>query len=179
MKSFSNSKIQRQENEKKEEQFWIQCSTPRWTKCAVFDLPHVVASLQGNPTVTAIAGDMFEFVPLADAVILKACNWIFHDWNDEDCVRILQNCKKAIPPKEEGGKVIIIEMVMKLENEEDGSIHDETTETQLLLDVQMMAPVPGKERSEAEWKSIFIAAGFSGYSFSSILGLRSIIQIFY
>ncbi|XP_042466574.1 trans-resveratrol di-O-methyltransferase-like [Zingiber officinale] len=146
------------------------------TKCAVFDLPHVVASLQGNPTVTAIAGDMFEFVPLADAVILK---WILHDWNDEDCVRILRNCKKAIPPKEEGGKVIIFEMVMKLENEEDGSIHDETTETQLLLDVHMMAPVPGKERSEAEWKSIFIAAGFSGYSFSPILGLRSLIQIFY
>ncbi|KAG6528270.1 hypothetical protein ZIOFF_010421 [Zingiber officinale] len=142
------------------------------TKCAVFDLPHVVASLQGNPTVTAIAGDMFEFVPLADA-------WILHDWNDEDCVRILRNCKKAIPPKEEGGKVIIIEMVTKLENEEDGSNHDETKETQLLLDVHMMAPVPGKERSEAEWKSIFIAAGFSGYSFSPILGLRSLIQIFY
>ncbi|XP_074567935.1 trans-resveratrol di-O-methyltransferase-like [Curcuma longa] len=146
------------------------------TKCSVFDLPHVVSSLQGNPTVAAIAGDMFEFVPPADAVILK---WILHDWNDEDCVRILRNCKKAIPPKEEGGKVIIIEMVMKLENEEDGSIHDETIETQLLFDVFIMAPVPGKERSEAEWKSIFLAAGFSGYSITPILGLRSLIQLFY
>ncbi|XP_074567934.1 trans-resveratrol di-O-methyltransferase-like [Curcuma longa] len=146
------------------------------TKCSVFDLPHVLASLQGNPTVAAIAGDMFEFVPPADAVILK---WILHDWNDEDCVRILRNCKKAIPPKEEGGKVIIIEMVMKLENEEDGSIHDETTETQLLWDVFIMGPVPGKERSEAEWKSIFLAAGFSGYSITPILGLRSLIQLFY
>ncbi|XP_042455163.1 trans-resveratrol di-O-methyltransferase-like [Zingiber officinale] len=145
-------------------------------KCAVFDLPHVVSSLQGNPTVAAIAGNMFEFVPPADAVILK---WILHDWNDEDCVRILRNCKKAIPPKEEGGKVIIIEMVMKLENEEDGSIHDETTETQLLLDVHMMVPAPGKERSEAEWKSIFIAAGFSDYTISPISGLRSLIQLFY
>ncbi|XP_074568743.1 trans-resveratrol di-O-methyltransferase-like [Curcuma longa] len=146
------------------------------TKCAVFDLPHVVSSLQGNPMVAAIAGDMFEFVPPADAVILK---WVLHDWNDEDCVRILRNCKKAIPPKEEGGKVIIIEMVMKLENEEDGSIHDETIETQLLFDVFMMALAPGKERSEAEWKSIFLAAGFPGYSITPILGSRSLIQLFY
>ncbi|XP_074589700.1 trans-resveratrol di-O-methyltransferase-like [Curcuma longa] len=146
------------------------------TKCAVFDLPHVVSSLQGNPMVAAIAGDMFEFVPPADAVILK---WVLHDWNDEDCVRILRNCKKAIPPKEEGGKVIIIEMVMKLENEADGSIHDETKETQLLWDVYIMAPVPGKQRSEAEWKSIFLAAGFSGYSITPISSLRSLIQLFY
>ncbi|XP_042457125.1 trans-resveratrol di-O-methyltransferase-like [Zingiber officinale] len=146
------------------------------TKCAVFDLPHVVALLQGNPTVAAIAGDMFEFVPPADAVILK---WVLHDWNDEDCVRILRNCKKAIPPKEEGGKVIIIEMVMKLEKEKDGSIHDETAETQLLFDVYIMTPVPGKQRSEAEWKSIFIAAGFSSYTITPILGLRSLIQLFY
>ncbi|XP_042397338.1 trans-resveratrol di-O-methyltransferase-like [Zingiber officinale] len=145
-------------------------------KCAVFDLPHVVSSLQGNPTVAAIAGNMFEFVPPADAVILK---WILHDWNDEDCVRILRNCKKAIPPKEEGGKVIIIEMVTKLENEEDGSIHDETTETQLLLDVYVRAAYPGKERSEAEWKSIIIAAGFSDYTISPISGLRSLFQLFY
>ncbi|XP_042389638.1 trans-resveratrol di-O-methyltransferase-like [Zingiber officinale] len=146
------------------------------TKCAVFDLPHVVSSLQGNPTVAAIAGNMFEFVPPADAVILK---WILHDWNDEDCVRILRNCKKAIPPKEEGGKVIIIEMVTTLENEEDVSIHDETTETQLLFDVFVRAAVPGKERSEAEWKSIFMAAGFSDYSISPISGSRSLIQLFY
>ncbi|KAG6524468.1 hypothetical protein ZIOFF_014377 [Zingiber officinale] len=141
-------------------------------KCAVFDLPHVVSSLQGNPTVAAIAGNVFEFVPPADA-------WILHDWNDEDCVRILKNCKKAIPPKEGGGKVIIIEMVRKLKNEEDGSNHDETTETQLLWDAYVRAAVPGKERSEAEWKSIFIAAGFSDYSVSPISGLRSLIQLFY
>ncbi|XP_042462440.1 trans-resveratrol di-O-methyltransferase-like [Zingiber officinale] len=144
-------------------------------KCAVFDLPHVVSSLQGNPTVAAIAGNMFEFVPPADAVILK---WILHDWNDEDCVRILKNCKKAIPAKEEGGKVIIIEMVTQLENEEDGSNHDETTKAQLLLDVYVRAVYPGKERSEAEWKSIFMAAGFSDYTISPISGLRSLIQLF-
>ncbi|KAG6524438.1 hypothetical protein ZIOFF_014347 [Zingiber officinale] len=115
------------------------------TKCAVFDLPHVVSSLQGNPSVAAIAGNMFEFVSPADA-------WILHDWNDEDCVMILKNCKKAIPPKEEGGKVIIIEMVTQLENEEDGSNHDETTETQLLLDVYVRAVYQGRRGAKQNGK---------------------------
>ncbi|KAF8711440.1 hypothetical protein HU200_029474 [Digitaria exilis] len=30
--------------------------------------------------------------------------WIMHDWVDSECVTILKNCKKAIPPRNEGGK---------------------------------------------------------------------------
>ncbi|TVU10198.1 hypothetical protein EJB05_43710, partial [Eragrostis curvula] len=29
---------------------------------------------------------------------------VLHFWNDEDCVKILEQCKKAIPSREEGGK---------------------------------------------------------------------------
>ena len=39
-------------------------------------------------------GDMFQEIPKADAVFMK---WIMHDWSDEDCIRILKQCKKAIP----------------------------------------------------------------------------------
>ena len=38
--------------------------------------------------------------------------WILHDWSDENCVKILAKCKESIPSKEEGGKVIIIDMVV-------------------------------------------------------------------
>lgn len=31
-----------------------------------------------------------------------------HDWGDEDCVKILKNCRKAIPEKT--GKVIVVEV---------------------------------------------------------------------
>ena len=40
-------------------------------ECTVFDLPHVVAGLQGNGNLKYVGGDMFEAVPAADAVLLK------------------------------------------------------------------------------------------------------------
>ncbi|KAI9072078.1 hypothetical protein K1719_031253 [Acacia pycnantha] len=35
---------------------------------------------------------MFHSIPNADAVLMK---WILHDWSDEDCMKILKNCKKC------------------------------------------------------------------------------------
>ncbi|KAK4377995.1 hypothetical protein RND71_004291 [Anisodus tanguticus] len=61
-------------------------------KCIVLDLPPVVANLQGSGNLEFVAGDMFEKIPLANAVLLKS---ILHDWNDEECMKILKNCKKA------------------------------------------------------------------------------------
>ncbi|KAI5651026.1 hypothetical protein M9H77_37031 [Catharanthus roseus] len=70
----------------------------------VFDLPHVVANLESTENLEFVGGDMFEKLPPTNAILLK---WILHDWNDEDCVKILKNCKKAIQEKGNGGKVII------------------------------------------------------------------------
>ncbi|CDP19714.1 unnamed protein product [Coffea canephora] len=49
-------------------------------KCTVYDLPHVVAN-QGAENLEFLAGDMFQSVPRANAVLLKR---ILHDWSDED-----------------------------------------------------------------------------------------------
>lgn len=40
-------------------------------KCAVLDLPHVVAGSKGTGNLVFIAGDMFDAIPAADAVLLK------------------------------------------------------------------------------------------------------------
>ena len=40
-------------------------------KCIVLDLPHVVARMEGSENVRFVSGDMFEFIPPADAVLLK------------------------------------------------------------------------------------------------------------
>ncbi|KAG6474842.1 trans-resveratrol di-O-methyltransferase-like [Zingiber officinale] len=144
-------------------------------KCVVFDLPHVVAASELGTkatTVEAVAGDMFESIPPAQAVLLK---WILHDWNDEDCVRILRNCKKAIPPRDQGGKVLIIDIVMK---SEEGS-REEELETQLLFDVHMLGVEEGKQRTESEWANLFRAAGFADYNIIPIFGIRSIIEAVY
>ena len=40
-------------------------------ECTVFDLPLVVADFQGSKNLKYVGGDMFEAVPLADAVFMK------------------------------------------------------------------------------------------------------------
>ena len=45
-------------------------------ECTVFDIPYVVAELQGSENLKYLGGDMFEEVPPADAVLLKV-NYLF------------------------------------------------------------------------------------------------------
>ncbi|KAG2626389.1 hypothetical protein PVAP13_3KG351927 [Panicum virgatum] len=78
-------------------------------KCSVLDLPHVAANAPASTDVKYIAGNMFESVPPANSVFLK---WVLHDWSDDECVKILENCRRAIPPRHEGGMVIILDMVV-------------------------------------------------------------------
>ncbi|KAK6794829.1 hypothetical protein RDI58_008282 [Solanum bulbocastanum] len=139
-------------------------------KCSVFDLPHVVEGLEGGKNLNYIGGDMFKSVPSADAILLK---WILHDWSDEDCVKILKKCKEAIPSKENGGKVIVIDIVIDNQKGDNKSF-----ETQLFSDVLMMVHVSGKERNEQEWAKLFSDARFSDYKISPMLGLRSIIEVY-
>ncbi|XP_059306782.1 trans-resveratrol di-O-methyltransferase-like [Lycium ferocissimum] len=139
-------------------------------KCFVFDLPHVVEGLEGSNNLSYVGGDMFKSIPSADAILLK---WILHDWSDDDCVKILKKCKEAIPSKENGGKVIIIDIVVDNQKGDNKSY-----ETQLFSDVLMMVHVSGKERNRQDWAKLFFDAGFSDYKISPILGLRSVIEVY-
>lgn len=138
-------------------------------KCSVLDLPHVVAEAPTDDHVLFISGDMFKYIPPANALFLKS---VFHDWGDEDCVKILKKCKEAIPPREAGGKVIIVDMVV-------GSGPNEivTRETQVLSDLLIMC-FEGIEREEFKWKNIFMEAGFSNYKIIAAMGVRSVIELY-
>lgn len=89
-------------------------------------------------------------------------------------MKILKQCKEAVPSKEKRGKVIIIEMVVDLDID-----FPELAETQLLFDMYMMVHTTGKQRNEYEWRKIFIDAGFTGYKIIPALGLRSIIEVYH
>ncbi|GMH07281.1 hypothetical protein Nepgr_009121 [Nepenthes gracilis] len=141
-----------------------------WLNCICFDLPHVVAGLQGTKNLTYIGGNMFEAIPQGDAILLK---WILHDWNDEECVKILKQCKEAIMNSDKGGRVIIIDIVIGHQTEDYKSL-----ETQLLFDLQVMVWARGKQRDETEWYKLFLNAGFNQYKIISKLGVRSIIEIY-
>ncbi|KAH0688119.1 hypothetical protein KY284_018672 [Solanum tuberosum] len=138
--------------------------------CTVFELPHVIEGLEGSKNLSFVGGDMFNSIPCADAVLLK---WVLHDWSDEDCIKILKKCKEAIPSKENGGKLILIEIVMD-QNKDD----DKSYETQLLIDMLMMVILSGKERSQQEWAKLFYDAGYSDYNIIPILGLRCVIEVY-
>ena len=100
-----------------------------------------------------------------------------HDWNDEECIQILGKCKEAIPSKENGGKVIIIDMVLS-DQQKEADDH-EAIETQLFFDMMMMVLLRGKQRNEREWAKLFSEAGFNDYKITPVLGLRSLIEVYY
>ncbi|XP_027909599.1 probable O-methyltransferase 3 [Vigna unguiculata] len=113
-----------------------------------------------------VGGDMFQAIPSADSIMLKL---IMHNWKDEECVKILKNCKESIASE---GRVIIIDMVMENKKEDH-----ELTEMQLFLDMQMMMLFSAKERNEKEWANLIFSAGFSNYNITPI-GLFSIIEVY-
>lgn len=118
----------------------------------VFDLPHVAGGAEhglreGGVTdrCTIVGGDFFESVPAAaDLYLLK---WIIHDWQDDDAVKILSNCARAMDP---AGRVVLAEVVIGATNSGDDGP---------LLDVHMMVLPGGRERTEAEFAQLFAAAG--------------------
>ncbi|CAI0430436.1 unnamed protein product [Linum tenue] len=148
--------------------------------CTVFDLPEVVpdsreARAIGLPNLEFVGGTMFEKIPHGDAILLK---WVLHNWDDENCVKILKNCREAVSSSDKNnrGKVILIDMVVEINqivaNDKDFS------QVQLCSDLLMMCLVNGKERTEAEFNNLFITAGFSGYKIVRALGPRSIIEVY-
>ncbi|MED6157213.1 hypothetical protein PIB30_021206 [Stylosanthes scabra] len=141
-------------------------------ECIVFDLPEVVAGLQGNSeNMKYVGGDMFEAIPAADALLMKC---ILHDWDDEECVKLLKKCKEAITNKGKKGKVIIIDIVVGNENGDKGSL-----ELQLLFDMEMKVLVNGKERNEKEWANLFFSSGFNNYKIIPIMmSSRSLIEVY-
>lgn len=90
-------------------------------------------------------GDFFQSVPAgADVYVLKR---ILHDWSDEVCVDILRNCRSAMA---NDGRVLVVDTVIPPGNAPHGG---------KVLDVMMMASLPGRERTEAEFRKLFDRAG--------------------
>ena len=117
------------------------------------DLPAVVAGAEAlrSEQIAArceiVGGDFFASVPAgADAYIMK---WVIHDWNDEDCLKILRNCRRAIRRE---GRLLIVDAVLTPCNEPDpGKLTD------LLM---LMMASGGRERTEVEFRDLLRRADF-------------------
>jgi SAM-dependent methyltransferase len=99
----------------------------------------------GLPRTEFVAGSFFETVPQgADIYVLKK---VIHDWNDQQAIVILRNCRDALAPD---GRVLIAETIIPAGNEADPI---------KLIDANMLAVTGGLERTEAGYASLLAAAG--------------------
>ena len=71
-----------------------------------------------------------------------------HNWDDQSCVTILQNCHKAMQP---AARLLIIERVLPIGNEKSEAI---------LFDINMLVMTEGQERTEGEYERLLEASGF-------------------
>jgi hypothetical protein len=119
----------------------------------LFDQPHVVRDAPTLINARALAdrigieaGNFFETVPAADGAYLLS--HIIHDWNEAQCLTILDNCRRAMKP---GSRLLIIEMVLPT---------GDTPHPGKMLDIIMLAVPGGQERTEPEYRALLDKAGF-------------------
>jgi hypothetical protein len=93
-----------------------------------------------------VGGDFFAEVPSGgDAYVLAQ---ILHDWDDERCVEILKQCRRAI---RDDGKLLVVELVLPEGQEQFFG---------KWLDLHMLVLLGARERTAAEYNALFHAAGF-------------------
>jgi predicted O-methyltransferase YrrM len=123
------------------------------TRGVLFDLPHVAAT--AAPVLEAagvenrcevVGGSMFESVPRGCAAYVM--KFILHDWDDADCIRILQACRRAMPSD---ATLFVIERLIGPPNE-DPAVK--------LSDLNMLVGPGGQERTREEFAALFRAGGF-------------------
>jgi precorrin-6B methylase 2 len=118
----------------------------------LFDTPAVIAAADRHLAValgadrrSLVPGNFLEAVPPgADAYLMSG---VIHDWDDEHAVRILANCRASMART---GRVLVVECVVP-----DG--HESSFSR--LLDLNMLVMNGGRERTEAEFREVFDAAG--------------------
>ncbi len=98
------------------------------------------------PRCELVSGDFFDRVPSGgDAYILAH---VLHDWNDSKAAQILAACRRAM---KENQTLLIIERVVA---------SDQPVLSTTLVDIMTMILVGGRERTEAEHRSLLNTAGF-------------------
>ena len=123
----------------------------------IFDLLHVAARAEEQireldlaDRCEIVGGDFFKEVPSGgDAYLLKH---VIHDWNDDRATEILRNCRRAMGAE---ATLLIVEGVYP-------SRIDQSEESRgaAANDVNMLVCTGGRQRSEAEFRGLFDAAGF-------------------
>jgi O-methyltransferase/methyltransferase family protein len=122
-------------------------------RAVLFDLPQVAEGAR-EPLRAAgllercdiVGGNMFEEVPAGgDAYVLSR---VIHDWNDAHSVTVLANCRRVMTSC---NKLLLAEEVLPPGDQPSYG---------KLTDLNMLVSPGGRERTEAEYRTLYAAAGF-------------------
>jgi hypothetical protein len=119
----------------------------------LFDLPHnhsgATALIEARgmaDRINFVGGSFFESVPAdGDAYLMSH---IIHDWNQDHCLTILGNCRRAM---KSSSRLLIIEMVLPA---------GDTPHPGKMTDIVMLTVPGGQERTEHEYRDLLHKAGF-------------------
>ena len=123
----------------------------------LFDLPHALQIAEISITEARLKarcrllnGDFFHSVEHgADAYMLKS---VLHDWNDDKCLVILRNCRRATS---ENSRLLIIEQMLP-----DRLMVSAEHQSLMRSDLNMLVAFGGAERTEAELRMLLQTSGF-------------------
>jgi len=130
----------------------------------LFDLPEVLAQAkaQPNPRITYAPGDFFkDEIPACDLYVMMT---VIHDWSDEESISILQNLRGNAPPR---AKLLLVEAIID-ESATDSFPMD--------LDIEMLAFLYGRERTQAQWQSLLAQSGFRLTRATPLGGLSGLVE---
>ena len=124
----------------------------------VFDQPDVAARARTQlaraglaDRCDAVAGDFFKDVPAGgDAYLLKH---VIHDWDDARATTILGHCRRAMRAD---GTLLLVEGVYPARIDQSLASRGAAAN-----DVNMLVNTGGRQRSEAEFRALYAAAGFT------------------
>ena len=120
----------------------------------VFDRDDVVAAIppdaRSGGRIDVLSGSFFDHVPEgADIYLLVR---VLHDWSDDDCIRILRNCRTAMTGS---ARLLIVEQIL----EPDPTLGPPAG---YLIDTQMMAMFgTARERTESEFGGLLQTSGLA------------------
>ena len=119
----------------------------------LFDLPDVVSKAENRLKAEGLldrcevkGGDFFQTIPEGGDVYVLSN--ILHDWEDEEAITILRNCRHAMI---DSGRLLVVEGIVPEGNEPSNAT---------MLDLQMLTTVGGLQRTEREFRDLFSRTGF-------------------
>jgi len=119
----------------------------------LFELPHAIEGARRTLRASGlsercevVSGDFFRSVPPGgDTYMLSR---VIHDWADDKAVAILKTIRGVVSAK---GRVLVFETMIR---------SDTRVSYPLLSDINMIIRTGGCERTEAEYRALYKAAGF-------------------